>query len=329
MARGTTITNYALFALLSLFLGTSYAWTKLGLDGLDPLSFVFLRLLIGVCVLALWMRARHEHLPRDREVVTRLAALGSVNVIGAFVLITWGQQYVPSSYAAILVAAGPIFSALGAALLLPDEGLGGRRVAGVAVGFVGVVALFVGDLGAETDGASHLRAATGAAAIVAGAAIVASVAIAVRLRVRGLSPVQIVLPQVLAGTVTVAVLTAVAGAVDPGSFRVGPITPGVVAALLALGLLNAGLGNLVYYRLILSWGVSRTALVGYVAPFVGAIVGAGFLDEQIGWTLVAGLSLITISLVVMNAGSVDLPVRGTSAVAGIGSAPAHIERRAE
>jgi drug/metabolite transporter (DMT)-like permease len=268
---------------------------------------VLFRLLIGAAVLVAWMRLRGERLPRGAPVVRRLAALGSINVLGAFVLITWGQQFVASSYAAILVATGPIFSSVGASLVLPDEPLDLRRAMGVTVGFAGVAALFAGDLGGNgVNGHSALEEIAGAAAIVVGAVIVASVAIAVRLRVRELSAVQIALPQVLAGTVTVAVLMTVVAASGAGSFRFDPWSPGVLVGLLALGIFNAGLGNIVYYRLILSWGVTRTALVGYSAPFIGAAVGATLLDERLGLPALVGLLLITASLVWVNRHGVRL-----------------------
>lgn len=326
MRLGAQATNYALFLLLSLFLGTSYAWTKLGLAGLDTLSFVFLRLLIGATVLAVWLRAVGERLPRDPAILRQLVALGAINVFGAFVLITWGQQFLASSHAAILVAAGPVFSSVGAALVLPDEGLDRRRFVAVGVGFAGVIALFAGDLSEGPAGGTGLQA-LGAVAIVTGAVIVASVAIAVRLRVHGLSPVQIVLPQLLAGAVVVGVLTATARATGIGSPKFDPWSWSVLAALLALGVLNAGVGNIVYYRLILRWGVSRTALVGYVAPFIGAAVGAYFLGEELGLPLVIGLVLITVSLVVVNAGRSDLPVSGPADVLAVGGGATQIERR--
>jgi drug/metabolite transporter (DMT)-like permease len=204
---GGHTTNAALFAVLCLFLGSSYAWTKLGLEGLDPLTFVLSRLLIGVGVLGLWLRLSGEGVPRERG----LYALGLLNVLGAFLLLTWGQQYVESSHAAILVASGPIFSALGATYVLPDERLDRRRAAGVALGFVGVIALFSGDLGgSSTTRTGHEIA--GAVAIVVSAVVIAAIAIVVRLRFPGYSATQIALPQVTGGLVAVTLVTLLAGA---------------------------------------------------------------------------------------------------------------------
>jgi drug/metabolite transporter (DMT)-like permease len=321
------VANGVLFLLLCLFLGTSYAWTKLGLDGFDPLTFVLIRLLIGAAVLAAWMRVRRESFPRSPRVLRGLGLLGAVNVWGAFVLITWGQQYVSSSHAAILVATGPVFTALGAGFLLPDERLDRRRAAGVLVGFVGVAALFADDLGGAAGEHTRSQELVGAAAVVVGAIIVASVAIAVRLRVRGLSPAQIALPQVLAGATTIATLMAVLALTGNASFHADPWTPTVLLGLLALGVFNAGFGNVVYFRLILSWGVTRTALVGYAAPFIGAAVGVAFLDERVGPGAAIGLALAIVGLVWVHRRAADVADRSTSGVVGgVTTGTAHIER---
>jgi drug/metabolite transporter (DMT)-like permease len=64
------------------------------------------------------------------------------------------------------------------------------------------------------------------------------------------------------------------------------------------------------------WGVTRTALVGYAAPFVGAAVGATLLNERLGAAAFVGLALTTISLVWVNRGSSELAARGSSGAVG-------------
>ena len=88
-----------------------------------------------------------------------------------------------------------------------------------------------------------------------------------------------------------------------------------LSAAVVLGVVNAGIGNLVYYRLIASWGVARTALVGYVVPFVGVGLGVAFLHDRIGLNMIVGFALITTSLFCLD------PFVGRRGVAVAGTAP--------
>jgi drug/metabolite transporter (DMT)-like permease len=275
-------------------LGGSYPLTEVGLRGFDPLSLVFVRLLVGGFFLLAWMLLRARRLPRYGGALPLLVALGLLNTVGSFVLVTWGQKYVTASYTAILVSSNSVFAALGAAMVLPEERLTLRRAAGVGIGFVGVIVLFANQLG--WDGSSGADAMFGALAILGGAVGLAVVAIVVRLRMSGLSPVEVALPMLVTGILFVGVLLVALR--TTGGARLEMDTGGLdaLAAALVLGIVNAGIGNLVYYRLIANWGVSRTALVSYVVPFIGVALGVAFLHDRIGLNMIVGLVLITASL---------------------------------
>jgi len=280
-------------------LGASYPMTELGLEGFDPLTLVFVRLVVGALVLGAWMLIRGQSLSRDPRVVRILVVIGALNTIGSFVLVTWGQKYVTASYAAILVGSNPIFVSLGAALVLPDERLNLRRVAGVALGFAGVICLFANELGwgGSSGGAWALL---GALAILGGAIALAVVAIVVRVHLPSLSPAQVALPMLLTGVVLVGALLPAVALTGAAALRAEPSHLGPVAAAIVLGVLNAGIGNLVYYTLISNWGVTRTALVGYVVPLIGVALGVLFLHDPVGLNMIGGLALITLSLVYVN-----------------------------
>jgi drug/metabolite transporter (DMT)-like permease len=286
--------NYALFLFLAVMLGGSYPLTEVGLRGFDPLSLVFVRLLVGGFFLLAWMLLRGRRLPRYEGALPLLVALGLLNTVGSFVLVTWGQKYVTASYTAILVSSNSVFAALGAAMVLPEERLTLRRAAGVGIGFVGVIVLFANQLG--WDSSSGADTMFGALAILGGAVGLAVVAIVVRLRMSGLSPVEVALPMLVTGILFVGVL--LVALKTTGGARLEMDTGGLdaLAAALVLGIVNAGIGNLVYYRLIANWGVSRTALVGYVVPFIGVALGVAFLHDRIGLNMIVGLILITASL---------------------------------
>lgn len=292
-----------MFAALVIVLGSSYPFTKVGLRGFDPLTMTLFRLVIGFGFLAAWMSARGVMLPSRRD-LRPLFALGLVNTAGAFLLLTWGQEYVAASVAAILVAVGPIFATLGAAAALPDEQVTRRTLAGVAVGFCGVAVLFAdgigGGEGAHPGGAAD--AIAGAVAIIAGAALIAFVSIVVRRRFGYLQPAQIALPLVSTGMVTVTLAIGVLLAIHSGSLRFHPSVTTALLATSSLGLLNAGVGNLLYYGCLHRLGVTGTSLAGYVAPAVGVLLTVVIVHERPGLAELGGLVLIVSSLALVNPG---------------------------
>src|SRR3954465_6593317 len=78
-------------------------------------------------------------------------ALAAAQVIVPFGLITFGENHVPSALAGILVATSPLFVALFASKVDPDERARGWGLVGVVLGMVGVVLLFGVDLSGDAE----------------------------------------------------------------------------------------------------------------------------------------------------------------------------------
>src|SRR5687768_11874610 len=111
--------------------------------GLDPFTLVSLRLLFGLALLAVVVRIAREPLPREPRMFGHLAVLGFFSVALPFGLITWAEQSVDSSLAAVLTGAVPLFVIPFAALMLPAERMTINGLLGIAIGLVGV-AIVVG-----------------------------------------------------------------------------------------------------------------------------------------------------------------------------------------
>ena len=79
-------------------------------DGLSAPLIVWVRIALGALALSLLARGALAELRSVRRGDRRCSAL--VQVAGPFLLITYGQRWIPSSLAAILVASAPIFVAL-------------------------------------------------------------------------------------------------------------------------------------------------------------------------------------------------------------------------
>src|SRR5205085_10286683 len=70
-----------------------------------------------------------------------LVVVGLLNTAVPFWLLSWGETRIDSGLASILQASVPIFNALLAFGFFHEERVTGPRLAGVAIGFVGVAVL--------------------------------------------------------------------------------------------------------------------------------------------------------------------------------------------
>jgi hypothetical protein len=117
-------------------------------DGLTDPFIVFARTLLGALVLAPFA-LRSGAFRAAREHIGWLALIAGVQIVTPFLLITIGQNHVPSSLAGVLVASAPIFTALIAAVAVQTERLEGVAVIGILVGMAGIALLFGVDLGGD------------------------------------------------------------------------------------------------------------------------------------------------------------------------------------
>jgi drug/metabolite transporter (DMT)-like permease len=272
----------AWFWLLALgaIWGASYLFIAIGLRDLSPAMVAFLRIALAAAVL-IPVAAAQGALAGARRYAGWLVLVGAVQVAGPFVLISAGEEEISSSLAGILVAAAPLWTAVLAIWVDPQERSHGFRLVGVLVGFSGVGLLLGVDLG---GGGSELL---GGIAVVTAALGYAVGGFLVKHRLTGMAPVGM---SGLVMSASALLLLPAAFATAPDSFpSLGPL-----AAVVALGVVGTGIAFAIFYWLISTVGPARTLIVTYVAPGFAIVYGAVFLSERITVATIAGLALILV-----------------------------------
>jgi drug/metabolite transporter (DMT)-like permease len=307
-------TEWLLFLLLGFLWGSSYIFIKIGVDaGLTPFILVSLRLLIGLALLAAVVAIAREPLPRTPRMYGHLVVLGAFSVAIPFTLITWAERSVDSTIAATITSAVPLFVILFAAFALRDEPITANKLIGVGIGLAGVAILVGFDPAALAGGSLAAEVA-----LIGATASYAIGGVYARRMVHGLRPMIPALFQVLFAFVMVTVLAFVfERPLD------APITLETGFAVVWLGLLGSGLAYLVFFRLLRSWGATRTSLVAYLLPIVGIALGALVLQETIDARLLIGTALIIGGIGVVNSrfGRTPLFSRGSPSEASSTGAP--------
>ena len=290
MSELTTRSQWLIFLALGFMWGSSYLFIKLAVDDFGTFTLVALRLAVGAALLWVVLRVAGQKVPRERRIYGHLVVMAIVNIVIPFALITWAERSVDSSIAAILTSAVPLFAIVIAPLFLHDEPIRVNGVAGLAVGFIGVIVLTSRNL--STSGSDI----TGEIALLGAALSYAVGAVYARHNMRGVPPMipavfQVTFALLIAGTIAI---------VFEHPWDARPDAQAIFS-IIWLGLLGSGLA----YPLDLAacrptGGATGTTLVAHEIPVVGIILGFLVLQEPIDGRLLIGTALVVGGVALVN-----------------------------
>ncbi len=287
--RATPV-EWVLFLALGFMWGSSYLFIKIAVDAFGTFTLIALRLLIGAAFLWVAFRLNGTSLPRVPRIYGHLIVMAIVNITIPFALITWAEQSVDSALAAILNATVPLFVIVIAPLFLPDEPIRLNGIVGLAVGFIGIVLLVSpGLMNASGD-------LPGSIALLGSSLAYALGNVYSRRNVRGLPSLVPAVFQVTFALVIVSVLALVLE--RPWETVRADVSDWF--AVVWLGVFGSGMAYVLYFRLLGRWGATRTALVAYILPVYGIVLGFLVLDERVDLTLIVGTALIIAGVALVN-----------------------------
>jgi drug/metabolite transporter (DMT)-like permease len=289
MSAAATRIEWLIFVALGFMWGSSYLFIKIAVDSFGTFTLIALRLVIGATFLWVAFRLNGTRLPRERRIYGHLIVMALVNITIPFALITWAEQSVDSALAAILNATVPLFVIVIAPMFLPDEPIRINGVVGLAVGFIGVVLLVSPGLMSATGDLA------GSIALLGSSLAYALGNVYSRRNVRGLAPLIPAVFQVSFAFVIVAILALVLE--HPWTARPDV---GDWFSVVWLGIFGSGMAYMLYFRLLGSWGATRTSLVAYLLPVYGIVLGFVVLQEPIDPTLIAGTGLVIAGVALVN-----------------------------
>jgi drug/metabolite transporter (DMT)-like permease len=282
--------NLLLLLLLGTLWGSSYLFIKIAVAEIPPFTLVTGRLLLSAIMLWILLRLLGRSMPRGKSIWGTYAVMGFFSGTLPYVLITWGEQYIPSSLAALLQATMPIFTVILAFLIAGDEPMTWRRVLGVLVGFGGVGILLLPDLrqGLQENLLGQL-------AVVGSSLSYAASAIFARKRLHGQSPMASAAGQVTTG----ALFTLPFSLLVDQPFDLAP-SLSALGAWLGLILLGTVFAYIIYYELLERTSATYVSTVTYIIPINGLILGFLILSEPLTATLLGSSALIMLGVLLVR-----------------------------
>lgn len=268
--------DWALFVSLSAIWGSSFLFMAIGLDNFHPGLVTLLRVGFGASFMFALPRSRRVSIPRSEW--PRLITTAMIWVAIPFTLFPLAQQWIDSGVAGMLNGSTPILTAVVATAMLKQLP-GKRQMLGLAIGFVGIVAIALPS--AEAGGTKALGVVLVLLATV-GYAFATNI-VAPLQQTYGAIPVMARVQWIA----IVAVLPFGLWGAAHSTFSWSSL-----GAVMAVGILGTGLAFVLMGGLIGSVGPTRATFITYLIPVVALVLGVVFRSEVISSVAIAGVALV-------------------------------------
>ncbi len=279
--RPPTLRDYARLVSLSAIWGATFVLLKVALAALGPFSVSAARALIAGAIL--WAVGRALGEPRLRTVRRDLRPMmiGLLSVAVPFVLIGWGQQYIPAGRAAILLTSGTFMAMFLSHVFTRDERASASMAVRLGFGVIGVLILLWDSI--ATAGRWELL---GCLATLAAAASYAASSIVVR-RADDLPIFTMTATAMLSASIY---LVPMAVVMEPPMLIT--VTAASLAAVVALGVVCTALAFWVRFTVVRENGAVFLSKAAFMVPLFAMLWSRIFLGEAIEPNALVALAFI-------------------------------------
>jgi drug/metabolite transporter (DMT)-like permease len=285
--------------LVALIWGGSFMFIKVELDaGLAPVHVAWLRCAFGAPALLLIVWLTRDRLPRERGLYLHLAVIATLMNALPFLLFAYGETEVSSLLAGIINSLTPLITLLFALVVLPDEPPTAQKLAGLGVGFAGVLVVLAPWEG--IGGGSLL----GALACVGAATCYGLGFPYMRRHLSGRpeTGAAISAAQIALGVVLLLPLLPFGELPEraPGAE--------VWLSIVLLGAFGTGVAYILNFNVVREAGAQTASMVTYLVPVFAVVFGVTILGEPLSWHEPAGGLLIIAGVAIAQ----GLPARQPS-----------------
>src|SRR5271163_2779535 len=256
------------FVALGIIWGLPYFFIKVAGQEVSPVILAFSRVVLAALILMpiAWRRGALRSLGRHKAAI---CAFGLVEFAIPFSLISLGERWISSSVTGILIAMVPLSIALIQRFFGIREALGAWRIAGLAIGFIGVAALL------GTGPISGLLGWAGVGCMLISTLCYAVGPLIIQRHLRDLDSIG---PLAASLGVASIILLIPAALEFPSSL---PST-NALASIAVLGVVCTAMAMLLMFYLVHHAGASRASVITYINPVVATLLGVLVLHEHLG-----------------------------------------------
>ncbi len=276
---------YGLYAMLVLIWSSTWVAIKIGLEDCPPLLGAGIRFAVAGLVLLVIAALQRRPLGTDWLLAGVLALAPFAFAYG---LVYWGEQYVPSGLAAVLFGIMPLYTALLAGVLLPNEPLRAPLLLGVLIGIGGLSLAFLESVELGSD-----KAAIGAAALALSPLGAAVGSVSQKRRAAELDAVVLNGWAMLVGGLLLLLISALGENWGEAAWSAES-----VGSIVYLALFGSAVAFVTLTVLLRHISAQAVSFLTMLLPFGALVFGATLYDEPITARALAGAALVATGLLI-------------------------------
>lgn len=268
----------ALYAMLCGVWGSTWLAIRIGLTDVPPFFAAALRFVLATAVLVPVLAWRRSRLPRGRTEWGLVVFVGIVLFTLDYGLIYWGEgNGVQSGLSAVLFATFVLQTAVFAHILLAKERLTVQKLAGIGLGFAGILLIFRGELGGSLDRLFPMLA------IVLSATCAAASSVATKRWGHDVDTVSFTTLNMAVGALGLLLVSAATG--ERWSL---PPWPAGILAVVYLALAGSIATFLTYWWLLKKLEATTMSYIAMITPIVAVLLGVTVGSETFDALAIAG-----------------------------------------
>ncbi|HZS07595.1 MAG TPA: EamA family transporter [Blastocatellia bacterium] len=285
MLNRERVPAYLAFATVCLCWGTNFLAIRVAIETLPTLLLTGLRFAIAGGLLAAVCLLTKQSLPRKKSEWRRHAVIGTMMIGVGSLGVVWAEHYITSGWTALLLSTGPFWMVLTESLRGNHRQVTPFKLAGIVIGFAGVVLLVAPKFGGQAFDPMFFAGV----AVLQFACIAWSIgSVWSKYGAFEAPPFVASAIQMLAGGVTLCLIGLLAGEASHFSFTTR--TFAAFAFLTVFGSLGA---YSAYVYSLSKLSTITVSLYDYVVPAIAVVLGWLVLSEPVGWRTWLSLALIT------------------------------------
>ncbi len=278
------------YILICVIWGTTWLAIKISIFTLPPFFSAGIRFTIASLLILLILKLRRYrfNVGSKQAVFLLLIGLGSFSI--PYGLVYWAEGRITSGLTAVTFAVMPFFAAILSKIYLKTDDLSFWKVSGIALGFLGLIFIFWGDLRFGSIGSAE-----GILAVVLSAFLNAAVAVSVKKFGGHIDPLFINLIPMALGAVTL-LLTSVF-LEDWSKLELNLST---ILAILYLVVFGSIVAFTIYFYILKHISVVLLSMTSFITPVLALAAGGFFLGESFPSGTLLGAALILSGILVMS-----------------------------